>query len=160
MHVAALIMGSFGTLARRKGNGGGARFERAYQRSGCAHRCVSSLFVLGQWWEPPHSCGGARLSSRAARVALSSPALAAGFRWICYRSGSTSAFSAELRSLWDPDPTFLMSCCSIPAYNLCNQLPSAGQKDAQARAPCSGDPQVRALPVFPTNRFSERFARP
>ena len=22
------------------------------------------------WWEPPHSCGGARLSSRAARVGL------------------------------------------------------------------------------------------
>ncbi len=32
------------------------------------------------WWEPPHSCGGARLSSRAARLGLNSPpALAAGF---------------------------------------------------------------------------------
>jgi hypothetical protein len=34
-----------------------------------------------KWWEPPHSCGGARLSSRAVRIGLSSSALAAGF-WL------------------------------------------------------------------------------
>jgi hypothetical protein len=30
------------------------------------------------WWEPPHSCGGARLSSRAARVGLFSSGFSRG----------------------------------------------------------------------------------
>jgi hypothetical protein len=46
-----------------------------------------------QWWESPHSCGGARLSSRAVRVQLPSSGLSRGV--------------LILRRMQHPDPSLL-----------------------------------------------------
>ena len=67
-------------------------------RRGTSQLALEPWLEKAQWWEPPHSCGGARLSSRAAHVGLDSyPASAAGLRNLprCKRVGENANFLVQ-----------------------------------------------------------------